>query len=56
MDGTVTQQPFTLERMDKIDPSPHEYHTEMFLFDSFEHLRQATNGWYEMHADERITA
>ena len=56
MDGTVTQQPFTLERMDVVDPSPHEYHTEMFLFDSFEHLRQSTNGWYIRNQDLRITA
>ncbi|GAB5493379.1 MAG: aromatic amino acid hydroxylase [Phototrophicaceae bacterium] len=56
MDGTVTQQPFTLERMDNIDPSPHEYHTELFLFDDFEHLRQSTQGWYERHQDMRIEA
>ncbi|MEM9954874.1 MAG: hypothetical protein AAF846_24925 [Chloroflexota bacterium] len=56
MDGTVTQQPFTLERMDNIDPSPHEYHTEMFVFDSFEHLRQSTQAWYEHNQDLRIKA
>jgi len=56
MDGTVTQQPFTLERMDNIDPSPHEFHHEMFVFDSFEHLRQSTQGWYQRHTNLRLKA
>lgn len=56
MDGTVTQQPFTLERMETIDPSPHEFHTEMFLFDSLDHLRQSTQDWYDHHQSLRIKA
>lgn len=56
MDGTVTQQPFTLARMEEIDPSPHDHHTEMFVFDNFEHLRQSTQAWYDLHQSERIKA
>lgn len=56
MNGTVEQKPFTLERMDNIDPSPHEYHTELFVFDDFNHLRESTEAWYTHNKDLRIKA
>ncbi|MEL6524919.1 MAG: hypothetical protein AAFQ07_04340 [Chloroflexota bacterium] len=54
MAGTVKQTPFTLARMETIDPSPHEYHDEMFVFDDFAHMSQASEQWYAHHQDLRI--
>lgn len=56
MDGSVEQKPFTLERMENTDPSPHEYHTEMFIFNDFQHLRQAAQAWYDHNKQDRINA
>ncbi len=43
--GLTPIVPYSLDEIAQIDPSPHEYHQKMFVFESFDQLDQALHDW-----------
>jgi phenylalanine-4-hydroxylase len=48
--GDVRLVPYTLEAFENLAPSPHEFHEQLFILDSWEHFERTVIEWAEAHA------
>lgn len=53
-DGEVKLVPYSLEAFENLPPSPHEFHNQLFILDSWEQLEQTASDWVAAHSYLRL--
>lgn len=45
----VTKTPFSIERFERISPSPHAMHNTLFILDDMRQLEASAEQWASLH-------
>ncbi len=52
----VVIEPYSIDVVQKVPPSPHEMHTTLYQLVSFQHMRDVLEDWYTAHSPQAILA
>ena len=52
--GAVERLPYSLEAFEHVNPSPHEFHHQLFVLDSYDQLERSLLQWTAAHPPREI--